>query len=99
MGFLGLLPSAEGLVNADQLQFGKIFGVFVGDFFQARPVVILGRDFLGFLAVEVFQIGLGYFLGAVVLCSLVQQGHRRLGKDAQAGGYDFEFILAQLIDR
>ena len=59
VGLLRRIPSSEGLVDREQLHFGKRARVFGRDFLVARPVVIARRDFLALGRIQIVEIGLG----------------------------------------
>ncbi len=63
-----------------------------------RPVEVLGREFLCFLAVKVLKIGLCHFGGAVLSCINVDQGHGRFCQNTDAGIDDFIFVGAIFLE-
>src|SRR5690606_10234074 len=65
---LRLLPGTEGLADGDQLHLREARDVgAVGMLGVARPVVVTGGDALPFRRIQVPQIGLGDFAGAVAV--------------------------------
>src|SRR4029077_9708064 len=80
VGGLGLIPTAE-LIDGDQRYAGKGGRIFGRHRRQTRTVVVLGRQFLGLRAVEVFQVFFRDGASAVLVDHLVDHGHGRFGQD------------------
>jgi len=55
MGFLGLGPAAEDVVDRDEFDLRKLRRVLGGSLGRARPVEILTRDVLALVGVEIFR--------------------------------------------
>src|SRR5215469_15240618 len=98
MGCLRLFPAAEHLINGEKRDLREFIGVAASDLGIARPVEMLGDDFLGFGRIEQLQIGLGRGTGAMLVDDLVDQSDRRLGQNADRRRHDLEFVLAELIE-
>src|ERR1017187_5644569 len=58
MRFLRLLPAAENLVHRDEFHRAELAGIFRRGLFRTRTVKIPAGDFLAFVGVKVFEIGL-----------------------------------------
>src|SRR5450631_387802 len=85
MGFLGLLPAAEILIDGIQFFYLGQSGWY---FFVDRPVVMLGSDLLTFVSVKVLQVFFCHLAGSVSVHHLVDHGDRRFSQDAFRRGYD-----------
>lgn len=59
---------------------------------------MLRGQFLGLLAIEVLEIGGCDLCGAVASCDHVNDGHRRLGEDAEAWIDDFEVFSTKFFE-
>src|SRR5712691_7103902 len=95
--FVGLLPVANDLGQSEQFHFGEAVGVFFRDGFGARAVIMPGDDFLAFVAVEMFQVGLGDGFGAVFFGYFIHYAHRRLRENARGWHDDVELVFAEFI--
>jgi hypothetical protein len=97
---LRFLPAAEHLVDGDQLEFGEALEIGrVGVLRRDRAVVVLGRDRLAGRRVEVLEIRLRDRPRAVLVDHMVDQGHGRLGADAERGHDDLELVGPELLER
>ena len=79
---------------------GKFVDYFSSAFGIAGAVEVLAGDVLRLGAVEVFEVGLREFCGAVFLRVLLDHRDRRLGEDADGRDDDLglagEFLLDQV---
>jgi len=82
MRLLCLLPAAEHFVDGKELYLCEAGGKPRGNGLIARTVIPLGRNFLSLLRVEVLQIRLRYGTCPLAVDDFVDDGHRRLGKNA-----------------
>src|SRR5690606_12510118 len=96
---LRLFPATEHLVDTEQLDIDELVGKLPGDLRVAGTVVVLGRQALRFIDVQVLQVALGGLACTLAVDVPVDHGHRRLGEDADRRHDDLELALAQLLDR
>src|ERR1039458_4809564 len=59
IGRLGLSPPAENLVDGESPDLCVMGGVFPGNRFQPRPIIVFSRDFLALGGVKKLQVGFG----------------------------------------
>src|SRR3569623_931552 len=78
---LGLLPAAEDVVDGEAGHLGKLLRIFARDRFQAGSVEFFGGDLLALGGIQIVEIGLRGGAGAMFIDVLVDQGHRRFGKN------------------
>src|SRR5205085_11254608 len=71
MRLLGLLPAPENFINGDQLYLRKSRHILLGIRFKTWPVIIFRRDLLTLGRIEVFEVGLSYGAGALLIHNLV----------------------------
>src|SRR5690606_1606165 len=96
---LRLFPATEHLVDTEQLDIDELVGKLPGDLPVAGAVVVLGRQALGLVAIQMLKVGFSYSAGTLALDVLVDHGHRRLSQDTDRGHDDLELPFAQLLDR
>src|SRR6188508_1438209 len=91
-------PSAEHLIDREQIHFRKDILVLFRDFRIAWTVEIAGRNLLTILAVEVFEIRLGLGARALLVDHAVDDSNRRFGKDRERRNDNVKLALAQFVD-
>ena len=60
MYLVGVLPSAKNLIDGEELHLSEVLRILFAGLHQPRSIVVLGRYFLAFGGIEIFQVGLGY---------------------------------------
>src|SRR5690554_891566 len=96
---LRLFPATEHLVDTEQLDIDELVGKLPGDLPVAGAVVVLGRQALRVIAVQVLQVALGGLACTLAVDVPVDHGHWRLGENADRRHDDLELPFAQLLDR
>src|ERR1700756_252974 len=95
---LGSLPSAEDLIDCEQLDIWALLAVFRVDLGIAGPIEILRNDFLADRGVEVSQIRLGYVPGSFFVYHLVDDRYRRFGQNTDRRIDDREFVRSEFFE-
>src|SRR5258708_9802911 len=83
MFLLRLGPAAEHVVDREQLDLRKGFLIFLGDLGIVRTIGIACGNFLTFLCIPVFQIGLGRGTRALFIGNGIDDGDRGLSQDRE----------------
>ena len=93
MRLLRVFPSAERLINREQLYLREPGGVFGRHFRVAGAIVMFGRQFLAFGCVEVFDVRSRNRPGSLAIDHPVDDGDRRFREDAQRRRDDVDLVL------
>src|SRR5262249_26254744 len=83
--------------NADEVQLRILSCILRGNLRVARPIVVLGHNFLAFLAVQILQIRLRHLAGAPTEYDLVNDRDGWLSKDTDGGYDDLQLLCAQFL--
>ena len=83
MGFLGLLPTAENIINGNQIDFRELPRIFCGNRRIPWTIVVFSSNFLADIGLEVMQVGFGNLSGAMVRHIFINHRHRRFCQNAE----------------
>jgi hypothetical protein len=100
MLFVRFMPGAEDFLHREQCKLRELLQRFRVDALRlARPVIVIGGDFLSRRRIQIFKIRLGDFCAAVGVRVLVDKRHRRFRQNAHRGHNHFYLVRTQLLDR
>src|SRR5690554_2949036 len=97
MGLLSFLPTAEDVINPEQVNFRETILEFSSNGWIGRTVKVLTGQTLGIIAVKLFKISRCHLYGAMLTSTFVNQCDRRLCQDADAWNHNFKLALAQFL--
>src|SRR5664279_3695918 len=96
MFLLRLGPTAEDVIDREQLHLGEGFFVFLRNLLITRTIGIACGNFLTLSRIPVFQVGLGHRARTLSVGHGIDDRDRRFSQDRQWRRDDLELVLAEL---
>ena len=96
MNLHGVFPATGDFIDGLELELLEAVGVLGFHNLVVNPVVEAGQQALGVFRIQVGQVFLRQFFGAVLPYVVINPGDRELGQEAHAGG-DYFVLIAQAV--